>query len=157
MTNFTIDDIGNSVLDSRDIQERIDELNDEKDTFIDAHIEDALDDHKIDNDNSEEGFDKTAAESTAIEAWGNSDEGSELKKLEDLKEEVGSSEWPHGLTLICDSHWMGYVQDMLEDCSDYSKNLPHYIAINWNETADNIKADYSEVEIDGTTYFYRNC
>ena len=35
------------------------------------------------------------------------------------------------------------------------REIPSYIEIDWDATADNLKVDYSEIEIDGDTYFYR--
>jgi hypothetical protein len=44
---------------------------------------------------------------------------------------------------------------MLEDCGDIPKGIPSYIEIDWEATASNIRVDYSSVEIDDVTYWYR--
>ena len=81
------------------------------------------------------------------------DEQKELAELEELESEV--SEWSDGNTLIPESEFTAYCRELLEDCGDIPKNLPHYVVIDWEATADNIKADYSTVEFQGETYLYR--
>jgi antirestriction protein len=78
--------------------------------------------------------------------------------LSDLKGAGGDEEWRddwYPLTLISESHFVDYVREMLEDCGDIPKDLPHYIHIDWKSTARDVGMDYSSVEIDGSTYFYR--
>jgi hypothetical protein len=48
-----------------------------------------------------------------------------------------------------------YCQELLEDIGDIPKGLPGYIVIDWEATAENLKADYSTVDFDGQTYYYR--
>lgn len=84
------------------------------------------------------------------------DEQAELKALEALAEEAGQySEWAYGLVLIRESYWIEYVQELLEDIGDLPKDFPWYIVIDWEETANNIKADYTTVDFDGVEYLYR--
>lgn len=45
-----------------------------------------------------------------------------------------------------------FVQNLLEDCGDLPKDLPHYIAIDWETTARNLMYDYSSA--DG--YYFHN-
>jgi hypothetical protein len=90
------------------------------------------------------------ARNSTIEAY-----GEELKTLQNLREEVGS-EFDHGVTFIEEGHWTEYVQDLCEDIGDLPKDLPSYIVIDWDATAENIKVDYSETEIGGYTYFFRS-
>lgn len=64
-------------------------------------------------------------------------------------------EWRHGVQFIPEDDFTDYCKELLEDCGELPKDLPWYIVINWEDTADNLKADYSEVEYQGTTYLYR--
>ncbi len=82
------------------------------------------------------------------------EEQNELAELEALESEV--SEWRDGATLIPESEFTDYCKELLEDCGDLPRNLPNYIAIDWDRTADNLRADYSEVEYQGTTYLVRS-
>ncbi len=45
---------------------------------------------------------------------------------------------------------------LLEDIGDLPSDLPSYIEIDWDKTADNLRVDYSEVEYQGTTYLVRD-
>lgn len=129
MTNISKYD---DVIDSRDVIERIEELESALKNFLDEN--DVL---------LEENFPDI-------------DELRVLRKLANKAEQY-SSDWEHGEILIRYSYWQEYVQEMLEDCGDIPKNLPWYIAIDWETTADNISQDYALVEFDGVEYYIRNC
>jgi hypothetical protein len=58
-------------------------------------------------------------------------------------------------TLVRDSYFAQYVQDLCEDCGDVPANLPNYIVIDWAATAENIRSDYTPFEFDGVTYWGR--
>lgn len=119
------------VLDSRDVIERIEELENELQAFIEE-TEGALPE--------------------------NFPEWAELKTLRTLANDAiqYSSDWEYGETLIRYSYWENYVQGMLEDCGEIPKDLPWYICIDWETTADNISQDYSIVEFDGVDYYIRS-
>jgi hypothetical protein len=87
------------------------------------------------------------------------DNGDELKTLTKLAEEGAdaTSEWKHGETLINESYWVEYCQETCEDCGDIPKNIPHYIVIDWEETARNLAQDYTMVDFDGVIYYIRSC
>lgn len=117
------------VIDSRDVIDRIDELKDERDDL----------------------------EGDAITKFDESDDGQELKVLQALAEEASgyAADWEHGETLIRESYFVKYCQDLLDDLGELPKDLPSYIAIDWDETADNLKVDYTEVDFEGVTYLIR--
>lgn len=87
------------------------------------------------------------------------DEIEELRILTELAAEGSSecSDWEHGAILIRDTYFTDYAKEMLEDCGDLPRDLPWYIAIDWEETADNIKQDYVELDYDGATYYIQSC
>jgi hypothetical protein len=92
----------------------------------------------------------------------NADNQEELEALEGLLEELcgngGDEQWEgnwYPVTLIRDSYFTDYARELLEDCGEIPKDLPSYIEINWEATARNILVDYSSVEIDDVTYWYR--
>jgi hypothetical protein len=82
---------------------------------------------------------------------------SELASLEKLAKqgEDYASDWEHGETLIRYSYFTEYVREMLEDCGDIPKNIPHYIEIDWEATARNVMVDYTHIDFDGVTYLIR--
>ncbi len=165
-------DVSNSedTMDSRDVQERIEDLEGERGNLEDLReaVEDAQTAYNeaVDEDPDatayiEEKGDELAAARMALreaEAWAdnNPDEAEELEILLAFKSEAeGYCDWDGGETLVRESYWVEYVQELLEDIGDLPKDLPGYIAIDWDKTADNIKADYSEAEFDGVTYLFR--
>jgi hypothetical protein len=78
--------------------------------------------------------------------------------LDDLKGNGGDEQWRgdwYPVTLIRDSYFTDYAQELIEDCDGIPRNLPDYIAIDWAATARNIRIDYMSCEIDGVTYWYR--
>lgn len=79
----------------------------------------------------------------------------ELNALQALQLEAEGSEpnWTYGTTLIRDSYFVEYVEEMLKDCGDLPHDLPSYIEIDWSATADNIRQDYFSVDFDGVTYW----
>ncbi len=122
-----------NIVDIRDIIERYEELDSLK-------------------DNSGGAFNEVFTDSMAEER------GDLENILFKLRGYGGDEEWRgdwYPLTLIHEEYFTKYVKELLEDCDQIPRNLPKYIAIDWEQTAANIRADYSPIDIDGDTYFYR--
>jgi antirestriction protein len=90
------------------------------------------------------------------------EDAEELKALQallsDLKGNGGDEQWRgdwYPVSLIREDYFVDYCQELLEDIGDIPKGLPGYIVIDWEATAENLKADYSTVDFDGQTYYYR--
>lgn len=90
------------------------------------------------------------------------DYNEELKALMALMQELngmgGDEQWQgdwYPITLIRDNYFTDYARELLEDCGDLPRDFPHYIEIDWDATARNIRVDYSPVEINGVTYWTR--
>ncbi len=147
-----------NILDTRDLQDRLEELQGLKEAVETAQstvdelmvsdlaaaqpdFDEKLDDARTELDEACEAFDGEAQ--------------AELEELEALSEEV--SEWTSGNQLIPEDDFEDYCQELCEDIGDIPRDLPSYIVIDWEATARNLKADYSEVEYQGTTYLYRDC
>lgn len=78
--------------------------------------------------------------------------------LEELKGYGGDEQWRgdwYPVTLIRESYFTDYTQEMLEDCGTIPRDLPHWVHIDWEATAREVMVDYSSIEIDGVTYLYR--
>ena len=80
------------------------------------------------------------------------DEREELRVLSVLLEEVDNYGCDY---LVNDSYFSEYARDLLEDCEIIPRNLPHYIVIDWDATADNIRQDYTAFEFRGKTFWGR--
>ncbi len=149
------------VIDSREIGELLDELESDRQAHEDAvdEAQEALDEADADEDKDEtaliiDGLESDlAAAQKALAEW-DEENGDDLKALQELRDEIGS-EFTYGETLISEDYWPEYVEDLCKDIGDIPRDLPSYIVIDWSATADNIKVDYSEIEIDGETFFYR--
>lgn len=128
----TIPSNTDSVIDSRDIIERIEELR--------AHREEWSANPKL-------------------MPWKNKhdDYYAELAALEKLAEEAEgyADDWTHGATLIRHDYFTEYARELVEDCGYISPELPHWIEIDWTATAENVRADYTSVDFDGALYWVR--
>lgn len=86
------------------------------------------------------------------------DEGAELRALLDLaaQGEDYASDWNYGETLIRDSYFVEYAQELAESCgmvdNDVTWPMNH---IDWQAAADQLQEDYTEVDFDGVTYWIR--
>lgn len=127
-------------IDTRELQDRIDELETERDEFIDALPGDISDQE----DTAEQ-----------KEQWDETDEGKELKELEDLKEEIGS-EWKYGVALIPEADFTDYAQELAEEVGDYNPDAGWPTnCIDWERAARELKMDYAEITYQGEQYLYR--
>ena len=108
----TLHDLTTDIIDSRDVIEAIDDL------------ESIIDDEECTEEERKE----------ATEA---------LEEINTFFEEfMESSEWTYGLTMISEEYWIDYVQDLVTDCGYINKDIPSWIEIDWDTTAENIAQDY---------------
>ena len=132
------------VIDSRDVIERIEELNDE---YEDLKSE-AEDDTNVEVIEARQN----------LKDWEelNLDELNALLALQD--QAGGSPDWQYGEGLIRESYFTEYCEELCFDIGDIPKELPWYIAnhIDWDGVAREIKMDYTEVDFDGVSYFIRS-
>jgi DNA repair exonuclease SbcCD ATPase subunit len=59
--------------------------------------------------------------------------------------------------LIAESAFTDYIQQFVNDCGDVP-DLPSYILLNidWDGVASDLSVDYSQIEIDGNTFYFRS-
>jgi hypothetical protein len=92
-----------------------------------------------------------------LEGTENEDEQTELRALEALAEEgQGYGEWEDGVTLIRDSYFEEYAQELAEDIGAIGRDnqWPLY-CIDWEWAARELQVDYTSVDFDGVTYWMR--
>jgi hypothetical protein len=123
--------IGADTIDSRDIIEELNELEQE------------LIDH-IENGGTEENFDKNDMEDLEI-----------LRSWNDLGDDI--NDWDYGVQLIHDNYFQEYVEQLVEDIGDIPDDLPYYIKsnIDWKGVAEAIQQDYTPIELSYETYWVR--
>ena len=123
-------------IDSRDVIERIEELEAERDSY---------------NEESEKGYLESVEE---IAAFDNSEEGQELTALKKLAEQGETvDDWEHGVQLIHEDYFETAMDDMVTECYELPKALPFWMTITYDYDA--LKQDCTEVDFDGQTYYVR--
>jgi hypothetical protein len=144
MSRTTTIDNSADTLDSRDIIERLDDLNTERARWVEEQA----------------GEEVSAADFPAwAELWTSAhlDDAAELAALQRLAEEAEgyAEDWHHGEILIRDSYFTDYARELLEDCGTIPRDLPSWVEIDWETTARNVRMDYTAVDFDGVTYWIR--
>jgi hypothetical protein len=86
------------------------------------------------------------------------DEADELAALLELAEEaeVYAADWRYGETLIRESYFVEYAQELAEDIGAINSDAgwPNGY-IDWQRAADALLQDYTDVDFAGVTYFIR--
>jgi len=118
------------IIDSRDVIERLEELAAIRANAEEFDEEDPLSDEEI-------------AEETALLYLAEQGEDS-------------SEDWPYGATLVRDSYFVEYAQELAEDIGALPREhtWPQY-CIDWEWAARELQMDYTPVEFDGVTYWVR--
>lgn len=82
-----------------------------------------------------------------------------LRKLQAQAE--ASPDWSYGETLIRDSYFTAYTEELINDCYEMPKDLDsgkwpwRHMKIDFEAAADELKSDYIEVDWDGVPYWIR--
>lgn len=84
-------------------------------------------------------------------------EDAELAALKALQDEASgyAEDWLYGAALIRGTYFTDYVMELLSDIGALPRDIPHYIVIDEEATADNIRQDYTSVDFDGVEYWVR--
>lgn len=129
------------IIDSRDVIARIEELEEEQADLMGeySHVEDMPEDER-----------------KAFLDW-EADNGHDLDALRELADEGSASpDWIHGETLIRDSFFEDYAQELAEDCGMIPEGLSWpCTCIDWEQAARELQQDYMSVDFDGVTYWIR--
>lgn len=137
-------DNSKDILNSKDIEDRIDELEAER-----GAIADELEDAEGEQVNVVKG---------ALLAWDASDEAEELRKLKAFRDQLEPycEDWHHGETLIRDSYFKDYAQELAEDIGAINRDAQWPTnCIDWNTAARELQMDYTPGDFDGVTYWAR--
>jgi hypothetical protein len=129
-------DNNEDIIDSREIDERLQELEDD---FLSW---------------TEENADDIARAVTDVEDYENYDELVSLRALVEEGQDYG--DWSYGTTLIRETYFTEYCRQMCEDNGEIPRDLPSYIAshIDWDGVAGEIMADiYMPLDYNGVNYY----
>lgn len=133
-----------NVIDSRDVVERIEELQTLCENFM---TENGLEEYP--------GFKNCDEESKWFD-W-DLDEGEELYYLQDFVEQYGNlSAWKDGLTLVRDSYFGEYAEDLAYELYDIKSDQWPFTCIDWGEAANELKNDYTCLDFHGEDYWASN-
>lgn len=154
---------GQNIIDSRDIIERIDELEDERSSLEDAlsEAQEAWHDAQGENASESQSIELQSqidiAEANVTE-WAEGDDAQELKVLKALAEEAGgASDWVHGESLIRDSYFEEYAEQLAADIGAIDRNARWPVnCIDWAKAAGELQSDYTSVDFDSVTYWIRS-
>lgn len=158
----TVDNM-QDVLDSRDVIARILELESERDALQDDVRESAELAQEIADDEGQEQATKDShneahAQAVAVLDEWVSDNGAELAALLALQEECEGccEDWRYGASLIRDSYFKEYAQELAEDIGAINEDAtwPN-TCIDWKQAARELQMDYTRVDFDGVAYWIR--
>ena len=148
------------VIDSRDVIARIEELTEERDDLVTA-----LDEAREERNDAEELPEDAIADldgaiTDAFDALKDWDEenAAELKALTELADQCEgyADDWKYGATLIRDSYFKTYAQELADDLGYIKSDVSWpYTCIDWERAARELRMDYTSVEFDGVTYWVR--
>ena len=140
-------------LDTRDLNKRLNELEDERDDLEDAVtiLKDEAKD--CDPDEKEECDNNITDAIEALEEW-DEEHKEELDELYAMRDQI--SEWRHGEALIAEEDFAEYAEELADDLYGVEDRWP-FNHIDWDAAADELQSDYSSIEYQGTTYLYRSC
>lgn len=144
------------VIDSRDVIARIEELESDREALTDS-LDDAQE--KVADageEATESELDNLTLAKQGLEMF-DEVEGEELKALKALQDEAEGHvpDWEYGASLIRESYFVKYCQQLVEDIGDMPNGFPSYIEIDWDATAHNLRVDYTEVNFGGVPYLVR--
>lgn len=141
--------LGDSYLDTRDIERRIADLQRDKDT-----LQSAMDELQEDDLSPEElsEAEDNIKDYMSLFDW---DAREELRVLTEFKEELEPyCDWLGGETLIHEDAFLDYMKEFHAETDRAHNNWP-YNHIDWDAAAEEFKADFTCADTDGGTYYVR--
>jgi len=144
-------DAGQNFIDSRDIIERMEELQDEREALADALTEAQEEEYETDDEKAEAVDEAT----DNLKAW-DDDNGDELKELQSVNEQGdGYGDWRHGEQMIHERAFKDYARELADE-TGYDSNAGWPMnCIDWDHAAEELKQDYMEIDYSGETYYIR--
>jgi uncharacterized protein (UPF0335 family) len=138
------------ILNVSDLTDRVDELEAEREALR-AEFDDMPENNGVD-------FDAWVCNQTTFSREDQDELDELVALLDDLCGNGGDHQWRgewYPSHLIRDSHFVDYTIDMLRDCGTIPDEMPTWIVVDWDATADNVRMDYSAIDIGDVTYWYR--
>lgn len=142
-------------LDSRDVIARRDELAEERAALVEAQSEGVEDIHDNDAETRAAALKAIHDAGEALREW-DAENAEELAALEAFIAE-GSDEWEDGVTLVRETYFRDYAQELAEDIGDidFRKLSWPLTCIDWEQAARELQYDYTGADFAGVTYYFR--
>jgi hypothetical protein len=128
------------------------EVNNSQDVMDSRDVIEALEEMESDFEDWKADFDEDPPGDEEYPDW------EELVALRNFVEQASCvDDWEYGVSIIHEDYFTEYCKEMLADIGEIPKDLPWYIEsnLNWDGVADDLKADYIEVDFNGVTYYIR--
>jgi len=145
MASFSSND---STIDSRDVTVAADEYRNDIE-FKEEEISDAQEELE-----AEDAVDEQVEISERLEQL-----QQELSELQEEAEDIFAFEQDcesyasGGSTLINESYFAEYVEELARECGDISENSWLYSYIDWDRAAEDCKMDYTTITFEGTDFY----
>ncbi len=140
--NLTKNWADEDLIDSREIIDRITELEEQEEEY-----QAALDEYNEDSYNNPQ---------PKREDYLDEEEQVELEELKELDEAAPAADWHWGATMIAESYFETYAETLAEDIGAIDRNANWPLnCIDWEEAASQLKVDYTTVEAFGVTWYVR--
>lgn len=150
--------INNSVFDTRDLIEYLETISTE---LVDIWNDMADEDHQADDINDILGTSGYEFADDVEDLFANFEEVNEdeIKEYENINgfcdKLSNSPDYTYGEGVIHEDYFTDYCKDMLKECGYIPKDFPSWIELDFEATAENMKADYISADYDGSTYYIR--
>ena len=149
-----------NTLDSRDLKDRLEELENELEALIEE-LEDAEEELATYDGGDDEDLGELQEEvnlaKDALKGWKDENQ-EELDALIALKDYCDGYGWDLGLTFIAEEDFEEYAEDLASDL--YGEEIRNaswpFDCIDWEKAADALRQDYSSIDYQGTKYLFRS-
>lgn len=111
-----------------------------------------LEDAEADPYEREDAVDTLEALSRLLADCGYAVDADDAEEIADVLDGLSDSGDP---TLIADHYFVTAMEQLTKDIGILPENLPDYVVIDWDATAENLEVDYSAVDLDGKEYLIR--
>ena len=64
-------------------------------------------------------------------------------------------DFKYGTQVIREDYFVDEMKELMEDIGYIPRDIPSFIEIDWEATAENLKMDYTSFEFQGNTYYAR--
>jgi hypothetical protein len=144
-------DAGDKIIDSRQAQRTFEDLESDRQEFVDeiANIE-----AEEGDEGAEDREERLQTARDSLAQW-DRDNGDEYKALKAFCEEGAdyNSDWRRGVACILESEFTAHIRENASEYVNVDLSVWPFNCIDWDEAADEKKSDYTEIDFDGHTYY----